>query len=128
MARPMRFGYDGDGGLGERLLALALSGEKTATCSLAVEWSAEGTPPRPGERWALVDGDGAVCGSVETARVEVIPFDAIGDDVARDEGEGFADAAAWRRAHRAVWHEAAELIRAAAGDPAWRLRDDEPVV
>ena len=33
----MSFGYDGDGGLGDRLLAAVLRGEKIATSSLAVE-------------------------------------------------------------------------------------------
>jgi uncharacterized protein YhfF len=33
MAKTMSFGYDGDGGVGDRLLAAVLSGEKTATSS-----------------------------------------------------------------------------------------------
>ncbi len=36
MTKTMSFGYDGDGGLGDRLLAAVLSGEKTATSSLAI--------------------------------------------------------------------------------------------
>ncbi|MDP9397732.1 MAG: hypothetical protein M3P96_07880 [Actinomycetota bacterium] len=41
----MRFGYDRDGGLGDRLLAAVLRGEKTATSSLAVEYL-RATPSR----------------------------------------------------------------------------------
>ena len=38
MTKTMSFGYDGDGGLGDRLLAAVLSGEKTATSSLAIAY------------------------------------------------------------------------------------------
>jgi uncharacterized protein YhfF len=128
MTSTMRFGYDGDGGLGDRLLAAVLRGEKTATSSLAVEYSAGEPLPRVGERRTLVDGHGHTHGVVETTRVRVIALDQVGDDVVRDEGEGFADATAWREAHATFWNEAADLIRADAADPTWQLRPDEPVV
>lgn len=35
MVEALRFGYDGDGGLGDRLLAAVVRGEKAATSSLA---------------------------------------------------------------------------------------------
>lgn len=128
MRGTMRFGYDGDGGLGERLLAAVLRGQKTATSSLLVEF-ADGEPlPRAGEVKTLVDADGRARGTVETTRVEVVALDAVGDAIAHAEGEGFADAAAWRAAHVDFWTGAAELIRAAANDPGWRLRPDEAVV
>jgi hypothetical protein len=50
----------------------------------------------------------------------------VGDDVAHDEGEGFADATEWRRDHEAFWADVAHLVRADAGDPDWQLRDAEP--
>ena len=52
----------------------------------------------------------------------------VGDDVAHAEGEGFADAVEWRRDHVSFWGHVAELVRANAGDPAWELREAEPVV
>jgi uncharacterized protein YhfF len=128
MARTMSFGYDGDGGLGDRLLRAVLDGEKTATSSLAVEYLSGEPLPKVGERLELVDHDGRRCGMVETTRVRIIPLDQVGDDVAHDEGEGFADATAWRRAHEAFWKETAAVIRAEAGDPGWSLRSAEPVV
>jgi len=124
----MSFGYDGDGGLGDRLLAAVLRGEKTATSSLAFEYLSGDPLPRVGERLALVDHGGRRHGTVETTRVRIIPLDEVGDDVAHDEGEGFPDAAAWRRAHEAFWEETSALIRAEAGDPTWSLRASEPVV
>lgn len=128
LAKTMSFGYDGDGGLGDRLLAAVRRGEKTATSSLAVEYLSGETLPRVGERLALADHRGEVHGVVETTRVTIIPMHLVGDDIARDEGEGFADAAQWRRAHMAFWTETSEMIRADAGDPEWVLRDAEPVV
>lgn len=124
----MSFGYPGDGGLGNRLIAAVLCGEKTATTSLAVE-SLSGEPlPRVEERQILKDHAGQVYGIVETTRVAIIPLNLVGDDVTEEEGEGFADAADWRRAHVAFWNEVRDQIRNDAGDPEWCLRDAEPVV
>jgi uncharacterized protein YhfF len=128
MTSTMRFGYDGDGGLGDRLLDAVLRGEKTATSSLAVEYLSGDPLPRVGERLSLVDSQGVVRGTVETTKVTITPLHLVGDDVAHDEGEGFADAAAWRRAHVRFWDEVADLVRAEAGDPSWELRESEPVV
>jgi len=128
MAETLRFGYDGDGGLGDRLLGAVLRGEKTATSSLAVEYLSGEPLPRVGERLTLVDHVGHAHGKVETTRVTIIPLHLVGDDVALDEGEGFADAEAWRRDHVAFWEEVTDLVRADAGDPGWQLRDAEPVI
>jgi uncharacterized protein YhfF len=128
MTSTLSFGYQGDGGLGDRLLAAVLRGEKTATSSLAVEYLSGEPLPLVGQRLTLVDHDGRACGVVETTRVRIIPLHLVGDDVAHDEGEAFADAAAWRRDHVAFWTEIADLVRADAGDPSWQLRDAEPVV
>jgi len=128
VGRTASFGYEGDGGLGDRLLAAVLRGEKTATSSLAVEYLSGEPLPKVGERSRLVDHAGRVHGIVETTRVRVIPLDQVGDDVARDEGEGFVDAADWRRAHEAFWSELTDVIREEAGDPEWELRNGEPVV
>ncbi len=109
-------------------MAAVVRGEKTATSSLAVEY-AEGDPlPVVGERLTLVDQAGRPNGIVETTRVAVIPLHLVGDDVARAEGEGFVDAADWRRAHVAFWTEIAGLIRRDAGVPDWELTETEPVV
>lgn len=124
----LSFGYEGDGGLGDRLLASVLRGEKTATSSLAVEYLGGEPLPRAGEERLLKDHSGRVHGRVEITRVRIIPLHLVGDDVARDEGEGFHDAAAWRAAHVRYWGEVADLVRQDAGDPDWVLRESEPVV
>ena len=86
MDETLSFGYDGDRGLGDRLLAAALRGEKTATSSLAVEYLSGEPLPRVGQRLTLVDHDGRPHGIIETTHVTVIPLHLIGDDVAREEG------------------------------------------
>jgi len=128
MGETMSFGYDGDRGLGDRLLSAVLRGAKTATSSLAVEYLSGEPLPRVGQRLTLVDHDGRPHGAVETTHVTIIPLHLVEDDVARDEGEGFADASEWRRDHVAFWNEVADLVRADAGDPSWQLREAEPVV
>lgn len=128
MGPTMSFGYEGDGGLGDRLLAAVLRGEKTATSSLVVEYLSGEPLPRVGQRLTLVDHAGRAAGVVETTRVAIIPLSDVGDDVALDEGEGITDAADWRNAHVAYWTDTTKLIREDAGDPAWELRDNEPVV
>jgi len=65
---------------------------------------------------------------VETTLVTITPLHLIGDQVAKDEGEGFADATDWRRAHIAFWAKVIDLMRNDAGDPGWELRESEPVV
>lgn len=128
MPGTLTFGYDGDGGLGDRLLAAVLRGEKTATSSLAVEYLGGDPLPRVGQRLKLRDHAGRVHGVVETTRATVVPLCDVGDDVAHDEGEGFADAAEWRRDHVAFWADVRDLVRDDAGDPSWELRENEPVV
>ncbi len=58
----------------------------------------------------------------------IVPLHLVGDDVARDEGEGFVGAAEWRSDHVAYWNEVTNLVRSHSGDPTWQLREAEPVV
>lgn len=128
MGRTLSFGYEGDGGLGDDLLGRALCGEKTATSSLAVEYATGEPMPVAGERLTLVDHHGRAYGTVETTEVRIVPLDRIGQDVADAEGEGYADADDYRRGHVRFWRGIVHLIRQDAGDPSWRLREDEPVL
>lgn len=75
----MTFGYDDDDGLGDRLLAAVLRGEKTATSSLAVMHLLGELLPRVGERLNLVDHAGRVHGAVETTRVTITPLHLVDD-------------------------------------------------
>ena len=124
----LRFGYDGDDGLGDRLVESVLRGDKTATSSLAVEYLSGEPLPRVGQRLSLLDSHGTVRGTVQTTNVTITPLNLVRDDVARAEGEGFRTVDEWHRAHVSFWADVAELIRAEAGDPGWQLREAEPVV
>ena len=54
----------------------------------------------------------------------------VDDRHAIDEGEGYADAAAFRESHERYWTElgVVEAIRAHLGDPTWSITDDAQVV
>lgn len=72
------FGYPGGGGLGDRVVAAVLRGEKAATSSLAIEYLSGEPLPRVGERLAFVDHDGAEHGRIETTRVTIVPLEPRG--------------------------------------------------
>jgi uncharacterized protein YhfF len=67
---------------------------------------------------------------VETESVRVVRLADVDDRHAIDEGEGYADAAAFRASHEAYWIESGvvDAIRAYVGDPAWSITDDAMVV
>lgn len=58
MTKTMSFGYDGDGGLGDRLIASVLRGEKTATSSLAIGYLSGELPARRGRTVAACRSSG----------------------------------------------------------------------
>lgn len=111
----------GAGELQDRLVAAVLSGEKTATSSLYRSYAAEGEPlPTPGHQ-RLLARDGSTAAMVEVTSVELLPAHKITDQIARAEGEGFADAAQWRAAHEEFWLSVGELETTG-------LLDDELIV
>ncbi|MCH8205408.1 MAG: ASCH domain-containing protein [Chloroflexi bacterium] len=77
---------------------LVLDGIKTATGSLKWTYEAEGKPlPKRGDLSVVTDGyDHPVC-IIETTDVRVIPFDEVGDEYAREGGEGDRSLAGWRQ-------------------------------
>ncbi|HMH65747.1 MAG TPA: ASCH domain-containing protein, partial [Rhizomicrobium sp.] len=96
-----RFAFGDSPEMADALLALVLSGNKTATCAPLREYEQEGVPlPQPGERSIVLDGDNNPVCMIETINVAVRPFDAVDADFARAEGEGDLSLAAWRTIHR----------------------------
>ncbi|HEX6128183.1 MAG TPA: ASCH domain-containing protein [Candidatus Limnocylindria bacterium] len=115
--------------LRRELVDLVLAGTKTATAGLAVEYELDGDPfPTPGTREAVIDADGRFVGVIETTECRVLPMAEVHDQFARDEGEGFADAADWRAAHERFWTGYLDELRERMGDPDWSLTDDTLVV
>lgn len=92
----------GDGPeMADELGALIAQGTKTATCSSAWEWEAEGqTPPGLGTLTVVLDGKGEPLCIVETVEVTVHKYNEVDADFARAEGEGDRSLAYWRDAHR----------------------------
>ncbi|MFC8460024.1 ASCH domain-containing protein [Streptomyces sp. NPDC057242] len=93
-----------------------LSGEKTATTGLLLEYEAEGEElPEVGERSAVVDSDGREVAVVEITEVQVLPLRDADLRLALGEGEGHRSVAEWRAGHEDFWH--GEEMREALGDP-----------
>jgi len=81
--------------LADELLALVLSGRKTATCCHV------GFEPKPvlGERSVVLDGRGVPTCVIETTEVTIRRFDEVDEAFAYEEGEGERTLASWRRDH-----------------------------
>jgi uncharacterized protein YhfF len=94
------------GPLRDKLVAAVLSGKKTATTGLAIEWEVEGEAlPVVGQLHTVVDSDEQPVGVIETTAVEVIRLGDADLRLAHDEGEDFEDVAQWRVDHERFWNE-----------------------
>ena len=124
----IEFGYEGDGGAGERSIAQILDGSKTVSISLAREWDLEGGPPRIGQRLPIVDSAGRRRATVEVTRVAVLPFGQLGEDVVSAESAGTATVEQWLASHREFYAGCADEIALLLEEPGWRLTDAEPMV
>ena len=86
--------------LADELLALVLSGTKTATADLVRSYEAAGEPiPQVGDLSIVLDGAGAPRALLRTTRVDIVPFTAVTAEHARLEGEGDRTLASWRADH-----------------------------
>ena len=123
------WGFAFPGPLRDELTALALDGTKTATAGLAVDFVVDGsTPSRAGDREVLLDSAGRPVAILEITRVELSTIGLVGDEFARAEGEGFADAAEWREAHERFWGSYIDDLRTGLRDPSFALTDSTVVV
>jgi uncharacterized protein YhfF len=114
------------GPLRDQLVAAVLSGAKTATSSLRVFYDLESEAlPVAGTRSILVGSDGEQVALVESIAVVQLRLGDVDDAIAHAEGEGFADAGAWRASHEAFWQEELDMM---AGGEAVGMDDDTIVV
>jgi uncharacterized protein YhfF len=114
------------GPMRDALVASVLSGEKTVTSSLLVQYEDAGEPvPKPGAR-ILVGSEELPVAVVEVSAVDLIRLGEADLQLALDEGEGFKSVAQWRAAHERFW---AEAVRPTLRNPAsLRLNEDTPIV
>lgn len=79
-----RYGWYGDGGLGETMIQLILAGRKTATASPA--YDSKGSDREVGDALPLLDKHGSVRGRVLVTRVEIVPLGDFDEALAEKTG------------------------------------------
>ncbi len=84
-----RFGWYGDGGLGERMIQTILAGRKSATSCPA--YDPEDADLKAGDDLQLVDKHGTVRATLLVTLVEVRPFGSFDDALAAEEGVTLAE-------------------------------------
>jgi uncharacterized protein YhfF len=115
------------GPLRDQLVAAILSGAKTTTSGLLIDYQRDDEPlPRPGDRWVVIDSAGEPVTLIEVTGVRVLRLADVDLAHAVGEGEGFATVADWRVGHEAFWHS--DEVRADLGDPAFTVNDDTEIV
>ena len=123
----LEFGHEDDGGAGAELIAKVLSGEKTASISLAREWELEGGTPKIGQRLPVMDHRGRRHGTVEVVRIAVMPFGEV-DAGSVEEHEAASPPTSGAPRSATTTTAAASRSRALLEEPGWRLTDAEPLV
>ena len=84
-----RFGWYGDGGLGEKMIQAILSGRKTATACPA--YDPEDSELKAGDKLMLVDKQGNERGRLVVTQVELRDFRTFDEALARKEGVTLAE-------------------------------------
>jgi uncharacterized protein YhfF len=124
-----RWGFADPGPLRDELTALALAGTKTTTAGLFAEMEADGEAvSEPGQREILVDSAERPVAVLETIAAPIRRLADVDDRHAIDEGEGYADAAAFREAHLRFWYGYIDELREHVGDPTFEITDDTLIV
>jgi uncharacterized protein YhfF len=109
--QPTAFGFGHTPTLADDLAALVLRGQKRATTSLAIEYTADKLPlPVAGDLTIITKGNGLPCAIIERSSVTTVPFEAVDAEYAAVEGEGDGSLSFWRAAHRAYFSSAAARL------------------
>ena len=123
------FGFADAGPVRDELTAAVLAGEKTATTSLAVDYVIDGTPlPTVGGRSVVYGSDLRPVAIIETTAWRLWTVGLVDDAFAAAEGEGYADATAWRIAHEGSWATYLDAYRLALHDPDFAVTTSTVVV
>lgn len=104
--RPPAWAFGATPEQADELLALVLSGIKTATAGALWDYEAEGEElPTPGALAIITDGRGVPHALIATTEVEIVPFDGVSAEHAYLEGEGDRSLATWREVHERFFTE-----------------------
>jgi uncharacterized protein YhfF len=123
------FGFADPGPLRDELTASVLAGTKTATTSLVADYIVDGEPlPIVGQRVVVFDSLRQPVAVIVTTAWRLSTIGLVDDDFARDEGEGYADAGAWRASHELYWNRYLGDYRRDLDDPDFVLTSSTPVV
>jgi uncharacterized protein YhfF len=115
------------GALRDQLVGAILSGAKTTTSGLLIDYERDGEPlPQAADRWVVIDSAGEPVTLIELVAVRVVPLADVDLAHAIGEGEGYTSVADWRAGHESFWHS--DQMRAEIGDPAFTVDDDTLVV
>ena len=126
---PVRWGFATPGPLRDELTALAIGGGKVVTSSLFAEYEIDGDPvDQPGDISILLDSSERPLALIEDVLSKVIRLADMTDEDAIDEGEGYADATAFRVSHEEHWNGYIDEVREGLGDPGFTITDDTMIV
>ena len=115
------------GPLRDRLVAAILSGAKTSTSSLVLEYERANEPlPTIGQLQAVVDSDDRRVAAIELIEVRVVRLADVDLQHVLEEGEGDESVEQWRAGHESFWHSAE--VRAELGDASFTVNDDTLVL
>lgn len=123
------FGFVDPGPSRDRLTARVLAGVKRATSALVVDHVIDREPlPVVGGRSVVLDSAQRPVAIIETTAWDLATIGLVDDGFAHDEGEDFADAAAWRTAHEGYWDSHLAEYRRDLRDPTFALSASTPIV
>ena len=123
------FGFADPGPVRDELTAAVLAGVKVATTSLAVDYVIDGTPlPTVGGRSVVYGSDLRPVAIIETTAWRLWTIGLVDDAFAAAEGEGYADAGAWRIAHEGSWATYLDAYRRALHDPDFAITTSTVVI
>lgn len=105
MARIPKDEFAYPGPVRDALVAAILAGRKTSTAGLYREFEIfDEEVPKAGDLRMLIDSDGQDLAILRYISIENKRFIDVADRHAIDEGEGYTDAAGWRKAHAGFWN------------------------
>lgn len=102
-AGAVTFAFGDSPELADELLALVLSGRKTATCGALRDFGGDEPVPEVGRRDVVLDGQGRRAAVIETVEAIQRRFDEVDAEFAAAEGEGDLSYEYWRQAHEAYF-------------------------